>query len=104
MHWPELDADGHLRDPAAWTPELAGRLAELEGLRLDLEHMKVIEALRAHWQAYGELPGQRLLLRALRQRHGAEFGNSRVLYRLFPDAPLRQACRIAGLPKPVSCI
>jgi tRNA 2-thiouridine synthesizing protein E len=46
----------------------------------------------------------RLLVRELAQRLGAEKGQSRYLYRLFPEGPAKQACRYAGLPKPVSCI
>ena len=43
-------------------------------------------------------------VREFGQRFGPDKGSSRYLYRLFPDGPARQACRYAGLPKPVSCI
>ena len=46
----------------------------------------------------------RLLVRELAGRIGAERGSSRQLYRLFPQGPARQACRYAGLPRPLSCI
>jgi tRNA 2-thiouridine synthesizing protein E len=35
---------------------------------------------------------------------GREKGNTRYLYRLFPDGPAKQACRYAGLPKPTGCV
>ena len=45
-----------------------------------------------------------ILTRAVARRLGPDKGNSRYLYRLFPDGPARQACRYAGLPKPSGCI
>lgn len=99
-----LDETGHLAAPDSWKPELARRFAASEGIALQAEHFEVLEFLRWHWSEFGELPGMRLMVRGLRQRYGERLGDSRVLYRLFPEAPLRQACRIAGLPKPASCI
>jgi hypothetical protein len=34
------------------------------------------------------------------QKYGEEKGNSRYLFRLFPEGPAKQATKIAGLPKP----
>ena len=35
---------------------------------------------------------------------GADKGNSQYLYELFPYGPAKQACKIAGLPKPTGCV
>jgi len=35
---------------------------------------------------------------------GEEKGNSRYLQRLFPDGPLKYACKFGGLPKPPTCL
>jgi TusE/DsrC/DsvC family sulfur relay protein len=46
----------------------------------------------------------RLLTKVLAARLGKEKASSLYLYQLFPDGPAKQACRYAGLPKPISCI
>lgn len=99
----ELDADGHLRDPEQWTPALARRLAADDGVELDQDHWWLIDVVRRYHQQYGNPPLMRTLVAALRAERGEEFG-SRDLYRLFPDGPVRLACKYAGLPKPDWCI
>lgn len=94
----ELDDRGYLRDPAAWTRELAPVLAAREGVRpLSPDHWRVIDALRAHHAERGALPMIRELCRA------TGFTLQRI-YELFPKGPGQDACRVAGLPKPDSCV
>ena len=60
----ETDAEGFLRDPADWTPELAPALAAAERVpELGPGHWRVIEVLRAHWIARGTAPSVRTLCR-----------------------------------------
>lgn len=93
-----LDDRGYLQDAAAWTPELAAVLAAREGLpRLSPDHWRVIDALRAHHAARGALPPVRELCR--------DTGLTLMrIYELFPKGPGQDACRVAGLPKPDSCV
>lgn len=99
-----LDGEGYLADWAAWTPEVAEAFAGRDGLALTADHWAVIELLRDYFQAYEIAPPMRALLKLLRDRLGDAALGSRELYRLFPEGPAKQACRYAGLPRPVSCI
>jgi tRNA 2-thiouridine synthesizing protein E len=98
------DARGHLLDAGTWSPDFAKAAAAAEGIELDARHWAVIEWLRAQYASSSAVPTMRALARAVGPLLGSQESGTRLLYQLFPLAPLRQACRIAGLPRPSSCI
>lgn len=100
---PERGDDGHLLDPASWSEDVARALAALDGVTLDDRRWWLIRFVRDHYLRYGTPPLMRMAVAALRDS-GVEDASSRSLYRLFPDGPIRLACRYAGLPAPESCI
>ncbi|MCK9488570.1 MAG: TusE/DsrC/DsvC family sulfur relay protein [Xanthomonadales bacterium] len=111
VHWLELpgrrlevDARGYLLDPADWDEALATELARRDGIELGAEHWQVIHLLRSYHERHGRSPAMRLLVKEAAQALGTGVANSRVLYRLFPQGPAKQAARYAGLPRPTSCI
>lgn len=101
---PALDADGHLRDVHDWSPAVAEVLAERDGIRLEEDQWWLIRFVRDHHANHGIPPLMREAIRAMRGRAGWENASSRTLYGLFPDGPIRLACRYGGLPRPDSCI
>lgn len=100
----ETDRLGYLLDPADWSPEVARLMAEADGIELDDAHWEIIDFVRGYYQEFETEPPMRLLVKAIAKRLGPDKGNSRYLYRLFPEGPAKQVCRYAGLKKPVSCI
>lgn len=100
----ELDADGHLRHPSDWQESVVEALAAHRQVELDGLHWWLIRFVRAHHQQYGMPPLMRIVIRAMREETDQADASSRTLYRLFPDGPIREACRYAGLPRPESCI
>jgi tRNA 2-thiouridine synthesizing protein E len=93
----EADAEGYLVRPADWTPDLAKVVAQELGVVLTPEHWKVIEFARADQAATGQTPG----LRRTTQKTGV---STKDIYRLFPKGPIKLIARIAGIPKPKSCV
>ncbi|KAA3641525.1 MAG: TusE/DsrC/DsvC family sulfur relay protein [Proteobacteria bacterium] len=100
---PALDEHGHLLDPADWSYQVAEHLAQQDGLTLTSAHKEIIFAVRDIYQETGDTPPMRLLIKVLRQRLHENI-DSRHLYQLFPDGPVRFASKYAGLPKPKHCM
>ena len=99
-----VDERGYLLDPGAWSPRVAEAMAAADGIELGEDHWAVLEIFREYYDSYEIEPPMRALVQRVRDRLGEEKGNSRYLYRLFPDGPGTQACRYAGLPRPLSCV
>ncbi len=98
-----LDQNGHLMNKDDWSPEVSRELAQMDNLKLTKDHEQIISAVRDIYQETGDTPPMRLLIKVLRQRLDESI-DSRHLYRLFPDGPVRLASKYAGLPKPKHCM
>lgn len=93
------DPEGYLAGLEHWSPLLANRIAEADGLTLGDEHWQVIYCLREWFREEGpDWTARQVTLRL--NRDYVDAGGSRYLYQLFPHGPLAQGCRLAGLPLP----
>jgi len=68
------------------------------------QHWEVVNFLREYYDEYQIAPAVRVLTKAIGKKLGPEKGNSQYLYDLFPYGTAKQACKIAGLPKPTGCV
>ncbi|MEW6484457.1 TusE/DsrC/DsvC family sulfur relay protein [Tatumella sp. UCD-D_suzukii] len=100
----ETDGEGYLKHPADWSAELAPHIAALEDITLTDAHWEVVNFVREFYLEFNTSPAIRMLVKAMAKKYGEEKGNSRYLFRLFPDGPAKQATKIAGLPKPAKCL
>ena len=100
----DADEEGYLTDLSVWTPELADQIAQSENLEMNTERWEVVNFLRSYYDEYQVAPAIRVLTKALAKTMGPEKGNNEYLYELFPYGPAKQACKIAGLPKPTGCV
>lgn len=95
---------GFLLDMNLWNEQLAEHLAELEGIELTDAHWEILHFIRQFYQEYKYLPNARVFSKAIKNKLGAEKASSRYLLKLFPAGPLKYSSKIAGLPKPPSCL
>ncbi len=94
----DVDEDGFMTQPEAWTKDVAVALASTEGVdNLTDDHWKLIEYLRDYYQQFGVAP----MIRKLCKQTGYDL---KTVYELFPSGPAKGACKVAGLPKPTGCV
>lgn len=93
-----VDENGFIQQPELWNAEVALALAQADGVtELTDSHWKVINYIRGYFQEFETAPTTRELCKAT--------GFSlREIYELFPSGPVKGACKVAGLPKPSSCV
>jgi tRNA 2-thiouridine synthesizing protein E len=100
----ETTEQGFLVNPADWNEEVAKLLAELNNIQLNEEHWEIILFMRDFYKQFKHLPNTRVFTKAVAKELGDNKGNNRYLHKLFPDGPLKYACKLAGLPKPPTCL
>jgi tRNA 2-thiouridine synthesizing protein E len=100
----ETDEEGYLVNLAEWTEEIGQALAVGENVDMTAGHWEVVNFLRDYYNEYQIAPAVRVLTKAIGKKLGEDKGNSKYLYELFPYGPAKQACKIAGLPKPTGCV
>jgi len=92
----DLNPEGYLTNLDQWTKEVALQIAEEEGIEISEAHWPVIEYLQEQYRK--EIP---LNIRKVGKSGVVDI---KTFYALFPGGPLKKASRIAGIPKPASCI
>jgi len=100
----ETDEEGYLVNLADWTEDIAKHIAVTENVDMSENHWEVVNFLRKYYEEYQIAPAVRVLTKAIGKTLGPDKGNSQYLYELFPYGPAKQACKIAGLPKPTGCV
>ena len=100
----EVDEEGYLVNRTDWNEEIGAEMAKIDNCELTPSHWEVINFLREYYEEYQIAPAVRVLTKAIGKKLGADKGNSKYLYELFPYGPAKQACKIAGLPKPTGCV
>lgn len=103
-HSLDITDEGFLRDAGQWNRSVGEALAQIEAIELSESHWEILFFIRDYYQNYKHLPNARMFVAAIRKQFGEEKGNSRYLQKLFPQGPLKYACKIAGLPKPPTCL
>ncbi len=91
-----VNDEGYLEDPSQWNKEIANEIAKEEKIELTDKHFAVLEFLREKF-----LAGEALTIRRV---GNSGIANIKELYQLFPGGPLKKSSRIAGIPKPSSCV
>lgn len=94
----DVDGEGFLANPNDWTPEVAAAIAAEVGIpELTDKHWKVVDFVRSDFGVKGQSPGPRRIVTNTDV-------SMKDLYQLFPKGPGKLVARVAGVPKPKSCL
>ena len=100
----ELDGNGFLANPEAWSVDVANYIAAVEGIRMTEHHWEVVNFLRNYYRQYRVAPAVKMLVKEVGTKIGYEKAGVKYLYELYPCGPATQACKIAGLPAATGCV
>jgi tRNA 2-thiouridine synthesizing protein E len=92
----QVTEDGYLEDMNQWNEEVAKEIAKEIGIELTDKHFEVLNYLREKTKA-----GETLTIRKVGKSGVVDI---KELYKLFPKGPLKFSSKIAGIPKPTSCV
>lgn len=91
-----VNEEGYLTDFSQWDEKVGEALAAESNITLSPRHWEVLKYLQ------NENKNQVAL--SIRRVGKSGVVDIKEFYQLFPIAPLKTATKIAGIPKPASCI
>lgn len=91
-----VDKDGYLTDLSQWNKEIAMEIAKEEGVELTDKHFEVLTYLQEQQKKEVAL--------SIRSIGKSGVVDIKQFYELFPKGPLKISSKMAGIPKPKSCI
>ena len=92
----DFSDDGYMTDMNEWNEEIAKELAKEENIELTDKHFELIQFLRQK-----QIDAATLTIRSVGKSGIVDI---KGFYALFPGGPLKISTKIAGLPKPSSCV
>jgi tRNA 2-thiouridine synthesizing protein E len=92
----DVSDEGYFTNPSQWTKEIALAIAKEEGIELTDKHYQMLDYLRNRFNS-----GEQLSIRGINK---SGIVDVKEFYQMFPGAPLKKATKIAGIPKPTSCV
>ncbi len=100
---PEFDTE-FPNAPKNWSPDDARKLAREAGISLRDVHWRVIHLLQDYYREY---PAEHITMPDLHDVLDQAFKNDggiKSLYKEFPDGPVNQGCRLAGIEPPPGAV
>lgn len=88
--------EGYLTDFRQWDKSIGEALALESNIQMSPRHWEVIEYLQNEHKNNVPL--------SIRKIGKSNVVDIKEFYQLFPQGPLKTATKIAGIPKPVSCL
>lgn len=92
----KVNDEGYLTDFSQWTKEIGEELAKENEIEMTDKHWEVVS-----WIQEQVIANKPLSIRGIKKSGVIDI---KQFYALFPGGPLKVSTKIAGVPKPKSCI
>ncbi|MDX1427579.1 MAG: TusE/DsrC/DsvC family sulfur relay protein [Salegentibacter mishustinae] len=92
----DRNQEGYLTDFSQWNKEVGEQIAKEEGIEMTPRHWEIINWIQEQVKA-----DKALSIRGIKKSGVLDI---KEFYALFPGGPLKISTKIAGVPKPKSCI
>ncbi len=91
-----VNEEGYMTDLSQWNEDVAKGLAQEAAVELTPKHFEVLNYLQEQYK--NDVP------LTIRKMGTSGVVDIKQFYALFPNGPLKISSKIAGIPKPASCI
>jgi tRNA 2-thiouridine synthesizing protein E len=91
-----LNEEGFFTDPSQWNESISQEMATELGITLTAKHMEIIYFLRENFKKNIPI--------TIRKIGKSGLVDIKGFYKLFPGGPLKVSSKLAGIPKPASCV
>lgn len=91
-----VNDEGYMTDFSQWTREIGEEIAKNEGVEMNDKCWEVVSWIQNCYKNNDPL--------SIRKVGKSGVTDIKEFYALFPEGPLKKASKIAGIPKPASCI
>ena len=92
----DVNDEGYLTNFSQWTKDVGNKIADSNGISMTDKHWEVVDYLQDKHKSE-----EALSIRGIKK---SGVVNIKEFYDLFPGGPLKVSTKIAGIPKPKSCI
>ncbi|WP_343192059.1 TusE/DsrC/DsvC family sulfur relay protein [Buchnera aphidicola (Formosaphis micheliae)] len=94
----------HYYNQNKWNESIANNIAKKELINMTSQHWEIIYIVKIFYCQFKITPSMRMLLTFSQKKMGHKTINSRYLFKLFSENSLIKISKIAGIPKPNSCL
>ncbi|MCB9310918.1 MAG: TusE/DsrC/DsvC family sulfur relay protein [Lewinellaceae bacterium] len=91
-----VNEEGYMTDLSQWNEDIASEMAKEYDIELTPKHIEVLTYLQEQFKNNVPL--------SIRKVGSSGVVSIKELYELFPNGPLKISTKLAGIPKPASCI
>jgi len=100
----ETNDQGFLNNLGDWSEDYVETIAKQDGIDLYNDHWELILYFREYFEENQVNPTMHKVIRVLGKTKGEHFHDQKDyekhIYKLFPQDPTHEVCKLAGLPMP----